>query len=185
MIAVTTDILAAIDGAVRDWETSADAMRWVPGAPEETSGDVGMSPVEWIRRYFGSAGHVTSPGPFATGGVIGRRDADLIPVMLSPGAAYVRSEDGEIGTIDPCTINITFAASEFSEACDQAAFALRNLSITVTAPIKPRDSFHMLHLFGRERPWWRCPVCHPDGNPGPMLGVKPSLPRGRRHRRRR
>lgn len=128
MIAVTTDILAAIDGAVRDWETSADAMRWSP---------------EPVR--------LKPPPPV------------WMEVMVDV-EGFHRAITGMAETVNQM-------ARGFSEANQSLARALANMGHTWDARDNPKA-----HV--------RCARCHPCANPGPMLGVKPSLPRGRRHRRR-
>lgn len=47
---MTTDILAAIDGSLRDYETSRDAMRWNPGLREAREAAVPAVPASPVQE---------------------------------------------------------------------------------------------------------------------------------------
>lgn len=48
----TGDVLAAIDGAISDWEVSPDAMRWTPDPAEPAALPFSSEPIMDAGPYF-------------------------------------------------------------------------------------------------------------------------------------
>lgn len=122
----TDAVLASADGAVRDWETSSDAMRWRPDRAVPVAPEVPPVTID-----------------FAT---------------LNRGLSQMHAA-------------FTKMASDFGKALQPFGRILARMGHDLDAENHPRA-----HV--------RCRTCHPCANPGPMLGVKPSLRSQRAHRQR-
>ena len=150
-------VLAAIDGAVRDWETSSDAMRWTPSRLPSLN----QAQKETARRLCARTGVDGYAAMFMV--------LDAEPVS-SPGAQIQAIGRAVASAFAP-------ALAQVGAVCRTLGKAFGNLPVQRMA--------HDLDAGKNPRAHIRCAVCNPCANSGPVLGVKPSLPKGRRHSRKR
>ncbi|WGW12732.1 hypothetical protein LWF01_02875 [Saxibacter everestensis] len=54
----TRDVIAAIDGAIEDWDTSDDAMRWTPEPPEQLSSGGRRNHLHWAPVSEAYSSHI-------------------------------------------------------------------------------------------------------------------------------
>lgn len=112
-----TDVLDLIDGALRDYDLSADAMRWTADPPQEP--EPGQLGPDWV-----DVGWTVDP-PYAVGSpelhaimpaicawlTANRVDPTVVPIWSVPAQvgrwllydAYAAGRDGSKGRIDPTT----------------------------------------------------------------------------------
>lgn len=95
---MTLGILDSIDGALRDFETSRDAMRWVPeekreAAPPEPPAAVAVSLHVDIESFAGAVQEAAAV-LWRFFDDIGTALLGLLPVMVAPAEAAGRGERG-------------------------------------------------------------------------------------------
>jgi hypothetical protein len=172
---VTVDAtLAAIDGALADWDTSGDAMRWNPDpALDRVICDGGrpLWPERWSLWRHGTWSYRVTPivlDPAA----MPRADflREFVASFALLGQAYIRAAEPAI--------------QSFSEAVGRAALAASHgVALDVAKAFGVRPS--LLGIGGHDHSPARCRRCNPAGNPLPLTVDGGAYRRRQRARRRR
>jgi hypothetical protein len=112
-----TGILDSIDGALRDFETSTDAMRWVPEderksvAAQRSAASAAARSGEWI-----ALGYPVTDGRLPLGG-----DMDLAPLVrvIEQIAVGVRRFFDDVGTAIAPLVRVLAAAAQANARLEQ------------------------------------------------------------------
>lgn len=170
--------LAAIDGALEDWGTSGDAMRWQPD-PDRVICDGGRPfwPERWNVWRHGTYQLAVSYAPFTE---FGR------PPVLNPAAmpcadflresllSFARWGEAYILAARPLVEAFSAAGEQMLEFGHQLAMATEK-----AFGIPPS----LLGIGGHEHRTARCRTCNPAGNPRP-LAINGAAYRSRQRNRR-
>jgi hypothetical protein len=172
---VTGDILDLIDSALDDCSASDDAMRWAPD-PARVICDGGrpLQPERWSPWRHGNWSYkVTAVG--ADGAAAEGVTVDIGAAEITTSSEwYVISRDSSGA---PCGLR----------SLDRGGYVIgpRELSATYTFRIGPASPLmHYAHAL-RLRGWYRCPTCHPRGNPGQLAVDGREYARRRKARKKR
>lgn len=158
--------LTAIDGALADWGTSKDAMRWQP-EPGRVICDGGRPLMPRARPPF--------PGGVIPGFT---SDSDLIPVILEPGTAFV-----------PAALMVSFQVDvgPFIEQMNRLGRMItRTLGPALERIMDPVCQMaHTVDAVYYPRKHIRCRRCNPAGNPRPLTVSGATYRRRQQARKRR
>lgn len=155
----TSGVLDSIDGAIRDYETSSDAMRWRPGGEREAEPAPPRSP--WFDL---SGATIVLNRPLATA-----PDVRQTTPLLSP-SAFTGSVSGPL----------------YPQACEDLAAFGRALAETFRPLVEWASRMvHDLHLLFFPSGHRRCLTCHPERKPKPLAVNGHEYQRRLRARRRR
>lgn len=182
--------LAAIDGALEDWGTSGDAMRW---QPDRVICDEGrpLWPERWspwkhgIYRYSVTAMGGGAPVPIT--GAVFRDRMDAVAQALS-----VPLPDGmrfEWMTVDATSVQaageLLVAATQHAQEAIVRAYGPAFQALFQAWGKGVTDIAHVVQMAYYPGPHRRCPRCHPAGNPGPLAISGADYRRRQRARRKR
>ncbi len=114
-----SDVLDLIDGAISDWETSPDAMRWSAEPPVEGP--------EFKQGGFVGTVYIASAGSPPTGGWqgLGWCDSDGLEWAATPGSAP-HSWDAVPTIVSGCTWTVRIPAKAVSPSAFHLMFGIRH-----------------------------------------------------------
>jgi hypothetical protein len=173
----TSHVLAAIDSALEDYAVSADAMRWAPARLPRLNREQKLiarrvcaeTGVDGYAAMFMvldvAAQNDDSPHWDEVSAAAGALLAEIaVPVLDQLG----RAVQSMVDAFKPAFQQMAVSCQAFGQAVDRAfSVPFERIAHDLDAADRPR--FHAR----------RCATCNPQGNPGPTLGIKPSV-RGRR-----
>lgn len=160
-----TSILDSIDGALHDWETSPDAMRWSPRPAEVKQRAVVGAPSVTLRPGLSLAG---AGGPWTA--VAG----DML--FSHPGTSREELPSLAAGILRLADVSRTFSGPPFPSAADHMArteTALTDVGRVIGDAFRPlldwaKRMFHDLSRLLFPRQHRRCWTCHPSRKPKPL-----------------